>query len=633
MCGICGLLTFDQSANQPEAAASVRRMMARMARRGPDAQGEWGDPDGRLRLGFRRLAILDLTSAGDQPMLSSTGRSVVVFNGEIYNHPELRRELEAHGRRFRSRSDTEVLLAALEHWGPDGALRRLNGMFAFAWYDLAEKQLVLARDHAGIKPLYYCIDPAGRGLAFASQYNLLFEAPWGEPGAVRLDALRLYLRLHHLPPPYTLHRNTFQLQPGHFVTIRADGQITQAAWWELPRDPRPDLSGTKAVDALEQVLEDAVARQRIADVPLGTFLSGGVDSPLVSAVARRQNGPGLQAYTIGNPGWRQDESAAAERFASLLDLDFHLQNVTGEDVLEVLPQVWEAQHEPFADYSILPALLVSRFARQGLTVALSGDGGDELFYGYERPLSLLRDGRDFRHPWALRYGLYALGRLGLGRKRSEAVAAPSPAEYYFGVNSRLDDERLAQIAPGLPGLPDDFHLYAFDGYHGERHLAGYSRYVEYYGQLQRCLKKVDMASMHHSLEVRVPLLDREVIEASLRIDPFTHMEGGRRKQVLVRLLERHVPAESISPAKRGFAVPLGDWLRGPLRPLVEAALFDGELYPAGVFDKAGLRTYWHEHLTGHADHKWGLWTLLALQGWAREHLPQAARDPSVNLSC
>ncbi|HEY5731049.1 MAG TPA: asparagine synthase C-terminal domain-containing protein, partial [Anaerolineales bacterium] len=274
---------------------------------------------------------------------------------------------------------------------------------------------------------------------------------------------------------------------------------------------------------------------------------------------------------------------------------------------------------PLGDYSIIPTLLVSRFARESLTVALSGDGGDELFFGYERPRSLLRDGRDFRFPWVVRYGLYGLGKLGLGRKRSEAIAAHTPADYYFGVNSRFSSADLKRVAPQLSELPSDFDLYAFDGYQGQRHLANYSRYAEFYGQLQRCLKKVDMASMYHSLEVRVPLLDREVLETSLRIDPLTHMANGGRKQILFRLLERHVPADKISQAKRGFAVPLGDWMRGPLRPLVEDMLSAGELYTLGIFDRAGLHAYWQEHLSGQADHKWGLWSLLSLQGWINRH--------------
>jgi asparagine synthase (glutamine-hydrolysing) len=290
----------------------------------------------------------------------------------------------------------------------------------------------------------------------------------------------------------------------------------------------------------------------------------------------------------------------------------------------MMGEVRKAQREPFADFSIVPTLLVSRFAREEVTVSLSGDGGDELFFGYERPMSLLRSGSLFRYGYPVRRALHGAGRLGLGPRRSDAIAAKNPAEYYFGVNSRLKDDEVRRLAPGLAGLPEDFGLYAFGRFRGMRDLANYSRYVEFYGQLQRGLKKVDMASMHHSLEVRVPLLDREVVDLSLRVDPFACMRNGTRKAPLRDLLAWSVPAESIPKPKRGFAVPLGEWLSGPLRPLVEDTLFGGgDLYPSGIFDRKAVRTYWEDHLRN-GNRKWGIWTLLALQWWAREHIPRAA---------
>lgn len=614
MCGICGIYTYDQAAGQAEYVRAIQAMTARMQRRGPDDEGSWQDPEGRLALGFRRLAVIDPTPAGHQPMLSADGRSALVLNGEIYNFPELRRELEGQGVRFRSRSDTEALLEALNRWGLQ-ALERLNGMFALAWYHLPSRRLVLARDHAGIKPLYYYLHPAGKGVAFASQLDALRLTPWGEPGEVRLDVLRLYLRLHHIPPPYGLLENTFQLEPGSFLVVHPNGRLERRAWWRLPRDPEPDLRGERALEALAEALEEAVRRQRIADVPLGVFLSGGVDSPLVAAVARAQTGPDLKAFTIGNPGWWQDESPEAAAYAQHLGLDHRLHPLSGEDALAAIEDALAAQYEPLGDFSILPTLLISRYARPQVTVALSGDGGDELFFGYERPLSLLRNGADFRWPWLARLGLYAAGKAGLGERRSDVVVHRTPGAYYLEVNCRLSDADLRRFAPGLPPLPGDFALYRWGGYRGLRHLANYSRYVEFYGQLQRGLKKVDMASMYHSLEVRTPLLDRQVIEVSLRINPFECLRDGRRKAVLRHLLARYAPPEIIPETKRGFAVPLGDWLRGPLRPLVEETLFGGEPYPGGVFDRQGLREYWQEHLDGRRDHKWGLWTLLALQGW------------------
>jgi asparagine synthase (glutamine-hydrolysing) len=590
-----------------------------MTRRGPDSEGFWDDPEGHLCLGFRRLAILDLSRAGNQPMHAHDNRSVIIFNGEIYNHRDLRAQLETLGHTFHTRSDTEILLAALTQWGVD-ALSRLNGMFALAWYQRQTHTLLLARDHAGIKPLYYYIHPSGRGVAFGSQYDLLLQTPWGTPGTLRPDVLKLYLSLNHIPAPYGLLENTHQLEPGHYLLIHANGLIENRSWWTLPFDPEPNLSGPAALDALQSAIQAALQRQRLSDVPLGVFLSGGIDSPLVTAVARQQTGPEMQAFTISNPGWGQDESADAVKYASVLDVNHKVYAVSAEQALETIPGIIAAQHEPFADFSIIPAVLVCAFARQDITVALSGDGGDELLFGYERPRSLLRNGQDFRFPQWARYSMYALGRLQLGPRRSEAILARNPGDYYFGVNARFGGEvAFRRVAPSLSEYPPDFDLYAFDRYQGQRHLLNFSRTVEFYGQLQRGLKKMDMASMFHSLEVRVPLLDREVIDVALRIDPFDSLRNDSRKLVLRNLLGRYVPPDTIPQAKRGFAVPLGDWLRGPLRGLAEDTLFAQNTYPAGLFSRNDLRIYWKEHLSGQVDHKWGLWALLTLQWWAKQH--------------
>ena len=617
MCGICGIFVPQSTSRPTEYMQAVKKMTDLMVRRGPDDEGYWEDTERRFFAGFRRLAILDLTNAGRQPMHSSDNNSVLVFNGELYNFQDIRHELENKGIVFQSRTDTEVVLEALNLWGID-ALDRFNGMFAFAWYNRLERQLLLARDHAGIKPLYYYLHP--EGIAFASQFNCLLQTPWGNPGEMRLDVLKLYLHLHHIPSPYGLLENTFQLEPGHYLLMRADGSWSKRAWWTLPRDPDPNLSGEDALEELQSAIDDAIRRQRISDVPLGVFLSGGVDSPLVTAVARKQTDSSLKAFTIGNPGWWQDEAQAATAYAKHLDIDHRIHNISGIDAHQMIQAVAQVQHEPFGDYSILPTLLVSEAARTELTVALSGDGGDELFWGYERPLSLLRNGTDFRLPWLLRIGMYGAGKYGLGPKRSSVIVSKTPGHYYFGVNSRLRKKDLQKIAPDLNSIPHDFHLYDFDSYRGPRHLANYSRYVEYYGQLQRGLKKVDMASMYHSLEVRVPLLDRKVIEVSLRLDPFDAMRNGNRKAHLRDLLTDFVPSESIPTPKRGFAVPLGDWLKKPLRPIIEDYLFDSDLYPTGVFDQNAIKAYCEEHFSDRRSNKWGIWTLLSLQMWARSNL-------------
>lgn len=626
MCGIAGIVTSEGEAVHDVAfQEAVRRMTAAVARRGPDDEGLWTDPDGYASFGFRRLAVLDPTPAGHQPMVAAGEGSVIVMNGEIYNFGDLRRELEVKGIRFRSHSDTEVLLEALSLWGAD-VLPRLNGMFAFAWWDRRSRRLLLARDHAGIKPLYYFVSPFGRGIAFGSQFDQLLLTPWGEPGPVRQDVLHLYLRLHHIPAPYGLLENTHQLGPGELLEWQPGGSATLHTWWMLPRDPSPASRDDAAVGELPSTLADAVKRHRVSDVPLGVFLSGGIDSPLVTAVARAQSGPGLAAFTLANPGWHQDEGPDAMNYARLLDVDFRRLDASEDDLVSAIQEVAAAQYEPFADFSILPTLLLSRFARRSVTVCLSGDGGDELFFGYERPLSLMRDGKAFRWPWVVRRTLHAAGRLGVGPRRSDAIAHRSAGAYYFEVNSRFPAEELSRLAPGLPSMPVGFRLYAFDGFRRTKDLANFSRYAEFYGQLQRGLKKVDMASMHYGLEVRTPFLDREVIDVSLRISPERCMQGATRKAPLREMLSRFLPAEAIPRSKRGFAVPLGEWLRGRLRPVVEEGLFGGELFPAGLFDRRAVRSFWERHLRGEADYKWAIWTLLSLQWWGRTRL---SKRPAV----
>lgn len=621
MCGIAGII--DAEAGSASAGrAAVATMVGLMHRRGPDDEGHWDD--GRCFLGFRRLAILDLTEAGRQPMVSGDGRSVIVFNGELYNFQELRRELESAGVRFRSRTDTEVVLEALNLWG-EQAIGRFNGMFALAWYQVRERRLVLARDHAGIKPLFYRFGPGEGRLSFASQLNCLVLPELGGEPPVRAEALGLYLRLNYFPAPYTLYECIYQLPAGHLLLQEEDGRRWLRCWWRLPEDPEPARTAEveKLDERLAAAVEDAVERQRIADVPVGVFLSGGVDSPLVAAVARRHCGRGLKTFTIGTPEWSLDESADARRYAELLDVEQRLLAVTEQEALRMMDEVAAAQVEPFADYSMLPTMLVSRLARSEVTVSLSGDGGDELFFGYERPMSLARNGLDFRHPFWVRKLLYYAGRFGVGPRRSGAIMHRDPGEYYLSVHSHFAAEHFRGLPAELRRLPEDFRLYDFRGPVNYRALASFSRKVEFQGQLQRVLRKVDMASMHYSLEVRVPLLDREVIEASLLYDGAEELRCGQRKRALRRLLARHVGEDAIPQQKRGFGVPLSQWLRGALRERVESELLGRGSWVTDAVGRGVVETMWREHLSGARSHHWALYSLLSLEWWKRVQIRNA----------
>ncbi|MEL7061705.1 MAG: asparagine synthase (glutamine-hydrolyzing), partial [Acidobacteriota bacterium] len=375
MCGICGLLDLSGGLG-PAADVALDRMSRSLRRRGPDDAGRWGDTEGRVRLAFRRLAILDLSPAGAQPMLSPSGRTAMVFNGEIYNFRQLRRELGEDAASLGSTGDSAVLLAAFERWGLD-ALPRLDGMFAAAFWETDQRRLTLVRDRFGIKPLSL-FEPGNGRLAFASRYDTLLRSPWsgGLGDRVRRDALRLFLRLGHLPAPWAVLDTTRQLEAGAWLQVEANGTRRDGRFWrpptataDLERDPR------RALERIEDAIESSVERQLAADVPLGVFLSGGVDSPLVAAAARAAHNRPIDAFTLGVPGWAQDESADARRLAGPLDLRHHLLKIEDAALVDAVDAVRQAQHEPFADYSMVPTLLISRFARERVKVALSGDGG------------------------------------------------------------------------------------------------------------------------------------------------------------------------------------------------------------------------------------------------------------------
>jgi asparagine synthase (glutamine-hydrolysing) len=629
MCGICGLFDPAGGLRGEPAESAVAAMMAAIARRGPDDQGSFADPSGTARLGFRRLSILDLSAAGHQPMLSRSGRSAIVFNGEIFNFPELRAGLESSGFELRSRADSEVLLELLERDGL-AVLPRLRGMFAFAFYEIPERRLTLARDPFGIKPLHLRELPGGR-LAFASQLDALMLGGknLNSPGELDPASLGLYLRLSHLPPPYGFYRGTSQLPPGSYLRRDAAGKVESGAYFSFAQPESFERhSRAELLDRFESLLGRATRRHRLSDVPLGVFLSGGVDSPLVAAHAAEQaraEGLPMPAFILANPGWGQDEGPAARAYGEALGLAPRVVDFGPAATLAALDDLIAAQTEPFADFSLLPALLLSRLARHEVKVVLSGDGGDELFFGYERPLSLLRDGGAFAWPRPVRRWLYAAGRLGLARRRSDAILFPTPGDYYLAVNCRFPENELRAVAPSLPGLPADFAIYRGEETGDWRSLLRFARRAEIAGQLQRGLKKLDMASMFHGLEARVPLLDLELAALAGSIDPLAHLtpEDGPagellRKSLLRGLLARKVPAALLPGRKLGFSVPLAELLRTTLRPRAEAALFGSDLLPAGLFDRGRVAALWQAHQEGLTDAKWALWAILSLQLYLRK---------------
>ena len=611
MCGIAGMVGFTNTA---QARNLVRRMTGRMARRGPDGEAFWNDD--HCALGFRRLAILDLSPAGNQPMLTPEGRHALAFNGEVYNFRELRGELEQAGAAFRSTGDTEVVLQALVRWGRP-ALTRFNGMFALAYYDVPARKLLLARDPAGLKPLYYW--QSGNSLVFGSQYDQLLAHPCCRSGEISPGGLGLYLRFGYIPAPFGILKHTHMLEPGSWLEADADGAITQGRYFSFPRYTQPDLRGAAAGEAVSAAVSAAVNRQLVSDVPVGCFLSGGIDSPLIAANMAQGRAEAVSAFTIGLPDDPADETSAARAYARELKARHTLRYFQPAEVEGLLEEVVWACGEPFADDSIFPTLLASETARRQVKVVLSGDGGDELFWGYSgRFASVLAVAGQFGRSHLARQGLRLLRRLTGRRRPGMELVAPTIGDWYRAKHSRWFEEQLAALFENAPPLPPEFALYEYAG-HGPDETAQWLRWNEFTGHLTRVLLKVDRASMHHSLEVRVPLLDLEVVALAARVDwrSCLDVRTGLGKQPLRAALAARVRYQTL--AKRGFSAPMAQWLRGPLRRRLEETLLGRRELLGLRFRRGALERLVADHVSGRRDCAPGLWLLFSLALWEARH--------------
>jgi asparagine synthase (glutamine-hydrolysing) len=646
MCGLAGLFVHSPSPGF-DPRGSARDMAATLRHRGPDDHGDWASDSGAVAFGFRRLSIQDRSQAGHQPMTSPSGRYTVVLNGEIYNFLRLRKEL-GDGV-YRGGSDTEVLLHAFDAWGIDGTLPRLVGMFALAVWDEGEGELRLIRDRLGIKPLY--LARTRWGLAFASELSAILRAP-GLDRALDPGAIRAYLQYLYFPAPSTPFRDVRKLDPGHMVRIRsgqwtAEGFPPSLPWWSLEEvraagreslaSEGPPSSDEEAADRLEALLEDAVGLRMLADVPVGALLSGGIDSSLVVALMRRRSSGPVRTFTIGFDDPDHDESGPSRAVARHLRTEHTELHVTAEDALALVPELPRIFDEPLADPSQVPTRLVSALAREHVTVALSGDGGDELFGGYNRYHAGLgairRSGtvpRWVRSPaghfleavptgaWRLAEGLS--GRNGGGarllhskaRKLGRLLRAPSPAEMYRSLlTTRLDVRRLVRsegeafdpLGSLLRSGPQDIDL-------STMLLADQRYYLP-----DDLLQKVDRASMSVGLEVRVPLLDHRVVEFAWALPDGLKIRDGQGKWILRKLLERHVPRRLVDRPKTGFSVPLAGWLRGALLPWAEDTLLAPNPFRDHLFRAEVIRNSWRRFQDGDSEEALGIWALLMFESW------------------
>jgi len=643
MCGICGFIDFRGSLPTSELCIVVERMSDRLAHRGPDDAGAWCDPEAGVALGHRRLSILDLSAAGHQPMVSHSGRYVIVLNGEIYNFREIRARLEALGHRFVGHSDTEVMLSAFEQWGVTAAVELFNGMFAFAVWDREERRLRLARDRMGEKPLYYAW--VGNLFLFGSELKALKAHPRFSAEIDR-PALALYLRHNYIPAPHSIYHGVDKLPPSTTICVSDAHPTSPTSYWSTKEIAEQGMvspftgSDQEAVDQLETTLSAAVRRQMVADVPLGAFLSGGVDSSTIVALMQAQSSRPVKTFTIGFHQPEYDEAGHARAVAKHLGTDHTELYVTAQETMDVIPQLPVLYDEPFADSSQIPTFLVCKLARQFVTVSLSGDGGDELFAGY-RGYTI---GRKLwnRFGWLPPVARAAFARLltsppiqymasGIGfgqrffgqsgqpgpladklQKLGEVISVPNREQFYRRLVSNW--QFPTSILPDVDEPPTAFTNPG--SWAALREFTPWMMFVDTISYLpDDILVKLDRASMNMSLESRVPFLDRHVVELAWQLPWSTKVREGKSKWVVKQILRKFIPGELMERPKQGFAIPLDSWLRGPLRNWAETLLDESRLRSDGIFSPAPIRNKWEEHFSGRRNWQGPLWNILMFQSW------------------
>jgi asparagine synthase (glutamine-hydrolysing) len=652
VCGIAGLFDPSSVVSTEELGRLVADMTATLAHRGPDAEGVWCHPEQGIFLGHRRLSVVELGPEGSQPMHSEDGRWVVNYNGELYNHRALRHRLAGDGAVFRGGSDTEVLVSAIQRWGLVPALDAAEGMFAVAVWDRNLRQLHLVRDRFGEKPLYY--GWVGGALAFGSELKAMCVLPRFDPEIDR-DAVALFLRHNCVPAPHTIYRHVTKVCPGQMVTFDAGvrpGQLpSPRTYWSarqaIEGARRQPLDGSVELlaDRLESVLSESVGARMVADVPVGAFLSGGVDSSLVVALMQRHSASPVQTFTVGFADRAFDESSEAAAVAAHLGCDHTPVQISDSEAAELVPGLPDVWDEPFGDVSQIPMLVVSRLARTRVTVCLSGDGGDELFAGYNRHAWLERIWRraSVLPPTVRRAAGSTLGRLppawvdGAARlsslppirmpmrnpsskvaKMAKVLSASGPQDAYLSLVSYWPDAESMVIGAG----PSRSVASRPAAWPELDNITEQMLWLDLVGYLpDDILTKLDRAAMSTSLETRVPFLDRAVFELAWRLPLSMKLHDGSTKWLLRQVLYRHVPKDLVERPKMGFGFPIGPMLRGPLRAWAEELLGERRLDSQGLLDPAPIRLAWEQHLAGRRDLAYELWAVLALQAWLDRWTP------------
>lgn len=640
MCGIAGLFDLRLSPREDAPAIRAQAMADTMPHRGPDGFGSWGDNAAGIGLAHRRLAIVDLTTTGAQPMHSADGRFVITYNGEVYNFQDLRTELATLGHSFRGTSDTEVMLAAFAQWGVTEAVKRFVGMFAFAVFDRRQRTLHLVRDRVGVKPLYWTIQDGT--LLFGSELRALMAHP-SFLREIDRDAIAAVTAYSYVPAPASVFRNVHKLQPGAILSITAGGEPQIVRYWRIEdavaRRGTAKLDAGEAIEAIDALLRDSVRRRMIADVPIGAFLSGGIDSSTVVALMQAESNAAVRSFTIGFSDAVFDESAIARQVADHLRTDHTEIRLDASDALDLVPRIPDWFDEPFADSSQLPTYLVAQVTRKHVTVALSGDGGDELFAGYPkyawldqvwraagalpRPLRAMIGRALMSTPEA---ALRPLASVLLDAGRAERIGEKSRR---LGLALAACDPDRASLALARVGIDRNLVIGAGEGYRLTPLQGLAARLPDLVSRMQindiatylpdDILTKVDRCTMAVSLEAREPLLDHRLIEFVWSLPREVHHSGGP-KGLLRAVLGRYIPPSWMDRPKRGFSVPLADWLRGPLRGWASELLSPSRLTAEGLYDATAVDRLWRRHISGSENNATGLWNILMVRAWSERWL-------------
>lgn len=638
MCGIAGICQVDASPLTPEAGQWVKAMTDRMSHRGPDGEGQWSK--GPVCLGHRRLSIIDL-SGGGQPMHSADGQMTVTFNGEIYNYAELKEQLTALGGQFQTSSDTEVILEGYRIWGPD-CLARFDGMFAFALWDNQQRRLFCARDRFGKKPFFYTVQH-GR-LYFASELTGI-EQLRHLSLTMNPQAVMRYLAYEYVPTPHSVYTEVQSLPPSHMLLLQ-DGNLSISRYWDMPMPDESDKrSDSELCEELRFLLSRAVRRRMVSDVPLGVFLSGGIDSSIVAGLMARQSSTAIKTFSIGFSEASYDESRYARIVAKAFATDHHERVLSAEECADTLPGIISRMDVPMADASVAPTWLLSGVTREKVTVALGGDGADELWAGYEHYIGFKVAQWYNAAPSALRKGIiepfaqllpssagYINPRLAVAtflraahapawQRVQTMLTAFTPDMQESVLDTAFKAQQPGFLAPEVLFAPTREH---YDHWQPQNAATPLARAFHVYARqfmLDDILVKVDRCSMLHSLEVRAPFLDKDAAEFAARLPVSRKLHGFKRKWLLKKAFAELLPDEILYRNKRGFQIPVAQWLRGRMRPLMEDLLSESTLKAQGIFNYQAVRALMDEHVSGRADLRKPLWTLLVFQLWWRARHP------------